>query len=238
MFKMRVALLGVLALFITSGIMTSVASANGPAWKVNGTRLGPQVKKQIKLLAGPTELKAKVTLIAVTIKCGTSKVSNAYIEGNGQGAGLDGASGIIYEQCKVPVPANCKVAEPIRTVPIKSQLVTLAGGQQIDDLVAPTQGETFVEIKLENNGATCSVAGTFPVKGNVAALVKPEDKEVKQGEAGFPPELEFPEKPITEVKKEGGAAVKIGLKLGAEAASFSGKYEARLESGEPFGAFH
>jgi hypothetical protein len=235
LFKPRLALLGVLALFITSGIVTSVASANGPAWKVNGSRLGAQVKQKTKIIAGETTLKAKVIGTPTSIKCETSVVANSFIEGNGQGAGLNGASGITYETCKVTEPLKCLVAQPIKTVPVKSQLVLFGGGQgKIGDLFEPTQGTTFVTIVLENEGTkACIVAGSFPVKGTVVAEVKPENSEVLTGE------LAFPSVAISQIKKEGGAATQISpLEIGTgNPATFIGKYEVGLESGMKFGAF-
>lgn len=211
--------------------MTSVASANGPAWKVSGSRLG-QVKQQLKTLAGTTTLVGKVTLIEVKIKCGTARTEGGYIEGAGQGAGVDGAAAIVFEQCEVEKPTQCEVVQPIRTVPVKSQLVTVANGQQIDDLFEPTQGTKFVTITFTSKAGLKCPLTTFEVKGNVAALVKPEGVEQVQGE------LEFPTTPIPEIKKEGGAAEVIGLKLGTEEAKFSGKFGASLNSGASWGAFH
>lgn len=229
MLKMRVALLGVLALFIVSGVSTSVASASGPGWKVNGTPLAAQAKQKIKLVAGETELKGKVTLLEVVIKCGTSTVLNPYIEGGGQGAGQDGATAIVYEKCTVKNP-GCKVAEPIKTNQIKSHLV-LYEGQKIGNLIEPSQGELFVEVKLENKGTEkCAVAGGFPVKGTVVSEIKPERTEAITGE------LAFPTAAITKVKLENQERT-VGLKLGSETATFAGKYEAKLESGLPYGAF-
>jgi hypothetical protein len=230
MFKMRVALLGVLALVITSGIMTSAASAS-PSWKVNGTKLGAQVKKPVKIIAGVTELKGKVVLEASTIICGKAVVENAYIEGNGAGAGQSGTTGITFSKCENKGPTNCVINEPITTKQLKSHLVTYGEGQEkIGEIFEPSQGTEFVSISFKNGEKTCSTPGPFPVKGKVASEIKPEGKEVKIGELAFP-------SPFIKTVKLEGQTVEPKLSIGENpSATFSGKFEAELVSEEVFGA--
>ncbi len=74
--------------------------------------------------------------------------------------------------------------------------------------------------------------GEFPVKGTIAAELKPEGVEASTNE------LVFPGTPIEEVKKEGGAAVPVGLEIGENnPANFNGSFEVALVSGENFGVF-
>jgi hypothetical protein len=221
--------MGAMALLVLSGFAASTASAAGPGWKVNGSTLKVGQKSPIKLTAGATELKGKAVGVEVVINCGSSTVQNAYIEGNGTGAGQDGAKAIVYEKCTVK-NAGCKVAEPITTSQIKSHLVRYEE-KKIGNLIEPTQGELFVEVKIESKtGEKCSIANTYPIKGATVAEVKPEGVEAVVGE------LSFPTAAITKVKLEGTERT-VGLKLGTEAAAFSGKYEAQLESGLKYGAF-
>lgn len=237
MFKTRVALLGALTLLITSGIATSVASAAGPYWRVNGSRL-EKGSKFINVAGGATELKATVLGLSVTIACGEAEVENARLIGNGTSQGQDSAKSITFEKCKVVSPKQCTSAKIIKTVEVESHLVIFTNAakeEKIGDLFEPTTGSEFTTIALENNGEEkCPFAETsFPVKGSAVAEVTPEGTEATSGE------LVFPKTPIAEVKKEGGAAEKVGLEIGGAAnkASFSGKFTTNLLPGEKFGAF-
>ncbi len=235
MFKTRVVLLGALALLITSGIATSVASAAGPYWRVNGSRL-EKGSKETAIVAGATELKATVLGLKTTIKCESAKVENSSITGNGTSQGQDSTKAIVFEKCTVVAPKGCATTENIKTVPVKSHLVfytNAAEEEKIGDLFEPTIGTEFTTIVLKNNGTEeCGLAAKFPVKGKTVAEVKPEGSEAISGE------LAFPVTPIAEVKKEGSPAEKVGLEIGfGNKASFSGKFETKLVSGEKFGAF-
>jgi hypothetical protein len=229
MYKIRVALLGSVALLILGSVTSSAASAAGPYWRVNGSRLETGAK-QAKVSAGATELKAKLLGIGLTIQCEAASVAGASIIGNETSQGQDEAKSITFEKCKLVAPAKCLV-EPIKTLPVKSHLAI--NGTQIVDLFEPTTGTAFTTITIKNGSEKCSVAGKYPVMGDIAAEVKPEGTEVKSGE------LLFPGTPIKAVKKEGGSEEAIGLEIGNKGnpASFSGKFAVGLESGEAFGAF-
>ena len=236
MFKTRAALLGALALLITSGIATSVASAAGPFWRVNEVRL-EKGSKEITVTAGVTELKASVLAIPVTIACETAKAEGASIIGNGASQGQDSAKAIAFEKCSVVAPKQCALTEStIKTVQIKSHLVIFTNAakeDRIGDLIEPTTGTDFTSIGLKSNPPSkCPFTEPFPVKGRTVAEVKVEGTELAAGE------LAFPTTPITEVKKEGGAAEKAMLEIGeGNKASFSGSFATKLVSGEKFGAF-
>jgi hypothetical protein len=232
MFKVRVALLGVLALVITSGIAVSAASAAGPIWKVNGSRL-TQGEKQVKIKAGVTELKGTVSGTAVVINCTTATIPGAFIMGNGTGAGQDKSNGITFENCKVAKPTTCETSKQIKTNQTKSHLVTYTSGElkKIGDLFEPTVGTEFAGLLL--TGASCFVhQEIFPIKGTVASEVKPENAEAVKGELVFPPTA------ITKVVSE-GQEVNVLLSIGAatNVATFNGNFEAELFTAEKFGAF-
>jgi hypothetical protein len=236
-FKPRVALLGVLALVILSGIATSAASASNPSWKVNGTKLAAQTKEAAKITAlESSELKGKVVGDATTIICTTAVAENAYIEGNGAGAGQDGAKGITFTNCTTTIVglANCRVNVPIKTSQLKSHLVTYGEGQEkIGDLFEPSQSSgEYVALGFHSASETekCAIpeAEKFPVKGSVVA-------EVKTGEA-VKGELTYPTTPITKAKLE-GQAIEPKLSLGGNpGAIFAGRFEVELVSGKKFGA--
>lgn len=239
MFKMRVGLLALLALLITSGSVVSTASALNPSWKVNGVKLGAQVKKQIKLTASETELKGKVGGLASTIACTSATVENAYIEGNGTGAGQGGATGITFEKCTTTGLAHCAVNEPVKTSQIKSHLVTYGSGQgKIGELYESSQGGAFTELKFKGTECVVKPEQVFPVKGTVVAELRAigqkQEQEPVESKIG---ELALPKQPITEVKLE-GQVKKVGLAIGAETgAIFAGKFGGQLVSGESFGVF-
>jgi hypothetical protein len=240
MLKTRVALLGVLALFIASGIATSTASASGPFWHVKGSKLA-QGTKQLKLqLKGSATLTSKIAAVEVTITCASSKSEGATIEGSGvQKPGQDKGS-LVFSQCKFPKPLlGCQTQEVIQVKQTKSRLVTFKGAQtKYADLFEPQQGETFATIILKNNGAeTCNVKPVqLPVKGSVAAEIVPKEAEVQEML------LNFPETPINTVfveneQKNQQEELSIGLFLGVEEAKFKAAYGSRLETEEPFGVF-
>ncbi len=205
-----------------------------PHWHVNGMQV-KQGAYQIKLqLKGPAVLRSKVVSMAVVIECKDSGSEGATIEGQGIYQGQDKGR-LVFTQCKATVAGSekvCKVEEPIKTNQTKSRLVTRTGTQlKYAELFEPTEGSTYAEIKLVNNGTEkCAAAGTFPVKGSVAAEISPGGSEGKEGL------LNFPETPITEVLA-GGEKVTLGLFLGANEAKFSAAYGATLASGEIFGVF-
>ncbi len=233
-------MLGLASLIILSGTMSSVASAAGPFWRVNGTRL-EQGKKavNINLAQGEAELKGNVLLLKAWISCATAETQNAYLTGNGGNQGQGSASSITFTNCMTREPTGCLVNEPIKTSQVKTHLVEYTNSAKqlkIGELFEPSQGEgtgTYVELAFKDDPkkGTCSIKGTnFPVKGSVVANVFPEGQEPTSGN------LTFPAEPITTVKHEGQERT-VGLTLGGKPTTFSGTFAAKLVSGEKFGAF-
>jgi hypothetical protein len=232
MFKIRGALMGALALLVLSGIATSAAAAAGPYWHLGGHRL-EKFSWPAVISAAEAELKAKVLDLPFTIHCASATVEGAEIVGNGTDQGLDTASSIAFEKCTIATPEGCAVPQPIKTVAVKSRLITYDSGK-IGDLFEPAKGTEFVSIEFENaKGAKCVLNGVkFPVKGSIAAETKPEETEAKTGE------LAFPATPIKQVKEEGGSATTVGLEVSeGNPANFSGKFEVEMALGERFGVF-
>jgi hypothetical protein len=235
MFKTRVALLGVLALFIASGIAASTSSAAGPYWRVNKARLGQGASRQIKLQAkGVTVLKGKALggAATITIECHNSYSEGASIEGQGNFQGQDKGR-VVFEQCKTVgtgLASNCnKVAEPIRTNQLKSYLAYAKENpaqQKFIDVFEPQQKPApFVVLKLPG----CIVEEP-EVTGSVAGELVPIEKE---GQEGL---LNFPEAFIKEVVHEQQPQT-IGLSFAGEPAIFSGSFGARLATNEQWGVF-
>jgi hypothetical protein len=240
LFKPRIALLGVLALFIASGIATSTASAGqGPFWHVNGSKLGQGAVKQVKFQLKFEEkfaLKGKTLggFASSEIKCHNGYGEGATIEGQGSFQGQDKGV-IVFEQCKTtfkPAAPECHVKEPIKTNQIKSYLAYNGTKpenkqQKFVDVFEPQQGSKFVVLHFEGNG--CLVAEGV-VEGSVAAEVLPIEKESQ--ELLFV----FPEEPIETIVHEQQER-KIGLIFGGEPAVLFTVFGARLATNETWGVF-
>lgn len=226
MFKVRVILLGVLAISIMSGIAVSSASASGPYWRVNGSRLGQGAIKQIKFqLKGSTVL--NVPEAGIEIECKNSVSEGGTIEGQGEKQG-QGKVRLAFTQCKVVKPATgCKIVEPITTNPLKSYLATIESQPRIVTVFEPGQGNVWFVLKVTG---TCLQAGTYEVSGGAAAEIIPSGVE---GQEGL---MVFPGIPIEEVKHE-GVAKAIKLKISGFISNFNAIYGDRLEGKESFGVF-
>jgi hypothetical protein len=222
MSKMRVALLGAMALLVVSGFAASTASAAGPYWHVGGSRF-EKGATGIKL-----QLKGKAVLsvpsAGFSIECNGSVSGSSTINGNGTDQGQDKGQ-LTFSQCTTTL-SGCTVAEPITTNQTKSFLANAETQTKIVDVFAPEKGETFVVLNFSSG---CGVlAGAQTVKGRVAAEVIPAGVELKEGI------LDFPTTAISSVKHE-GVTVAAGLKIGGLVSTFGATYGARLESGANYG---
>lgn len=242
MSRIRILLVSLVAVF-TVGLLTSaLASAANPAWKVQGVKLGAQVKKQIKITAGVTNLTGKVATENSKITCEKAVVEGAYIEGNGTGAGQDGATTITFTGCTNIGPTSCTITEPIHTKQLKSHLVTYGAGQgKIGDLYEPSQGTEFASIGFHGTSCASGIKEPmmFPVKGSVVAELKTRgQKQEQEPLESVIGEVVFPEELISKAKLE-GQEIEPKLSIGANpSAKFVGKFEAQLVSGESFGVFY
>jgi hypothetical protein len=236
MFKVRLAVLGALALFIVSGISASAASASGPFWHVNGAKLSTGAR-QIKLQSkGPLFLKQAATL---EIECKNSISEGATIEGNQEKQG-QGKGRTLYSSCTVPFPTGevCEVGNEvsnrgqIKTNQIKAYLAN--AGQTGDvEVFEPTQGGVFATFLLENApGKKCTLKGEVGVAGGAVAEVQPVGVN---GQEGL---ISFPSTAIKVVKHEGVETIVPSLKTVGIVGTFSGVYAARLATfPETFGVF-
>jgi hypothetical protein len=234
-FKMRVALLGVLALFVASGIAASTASAGGPYWHVNGSKLGQGAIRQLKLqLKGTAVLSATVGANTLKVECKNGVSEGATIEGQGNIQGQDKGR-ITFTQCVLTGLPGCKVHEPITTVQTKSHLGFSAETQKkYVELFEPQQGTRFATLIFEEEVAGgCGVlVGPQSVTGTVAAEVSPIESEAQEGLLNFPATV------IKHVTVEQQTKTNVGLTLGGMfAATFNAVFGARLETNEPWGVF-
>ncbi len=213
-----------------------------PGWKIQGKRLGPQEKRQIKITSTNSELKGKAAGAISDITCASAVVENAYIEGSGTSAGQGGSSSITFSKCTTIEPKKCIVNEPIKTTQLKSHLGIYGEGQgKVGELFEPEQGAEaeYVSISFKGEGCVLKPEQKFPVKGSVVAETKARGQEQNQEplEAVIG-ELSFPTQPISKINVEGQTR-EVKLQLGGEKAGFTGKFEAQLVSqsgvGIPFG---
>jgi hypothetical protein len=229
MLKIRVALLGVLVLLISSGIAASAASAAGPFWHVNGTKFTKGSKQNTLQNKMPVVLSSEIGTVPVKVVCTVSESEGATIEGNGNNQGQDKGR-LKFTSCTVNV-SKCMVIEPIVTSLTKSHLVTFKGSQtKYADLLEPSEGTFFATVKITKETEACSVAAVLEVKGSVAAEVYPKEHETKEGL------LNFPSIPIGTVFLE-GVEKNPGLFVGLKEARFSAAYGSKLVTGETFGVF-
>jgi hypothetical protein len=222
MSKMRVALLGAMALLVVSGLAASAASAAGPYWHVGGTRF-EKGATGIKL-----QSKGKVVLAIpsadFSFECNRSILEKSTINGNGKNQGQDKGQ-LTFSSCTTTL-SGCAVAEPITTKQTKSYLANAATQTKIVDVFVPEAGEEFVELKF---GSGCGVlAGGQRIKGSMVAEVIPAGLEGKEDI------LHFPSAAIPTVKHE-GVTVETELKIGGLVFTFGAAYGARLESGANYG---
>jgi hypothetical protein len=232
MFKVRLAVLGALALFVVSGFSASAASASGPYWHVGGAKL--KGTRQIKLQSkGPLFLKST----SLAIECKNSISEGSTIEGGeviqGQAKGR-----VLYSSCKVTVPAEekCKIqGGQIKTHQIKSYLANAATQTGVVEVFVPTETNVFTEFVLENGpGGSCPFKPEEPVGaiGSAVAEVIPAGVEGQEGM------LAFPSTAILKVKHEGQEVSLPSLKTAGFVSTFSGIYAARLATfPETFGVF-
>jgi hypothetical protein len=217
-----------------TGNFIKVNQQNGPIWQVNGTKLN-QGSKGISLQnKGSLVLKGELSGLKVTITCETS-TGLGTIDGQGTTRQGQGKGTVSYEKCKAVLnEGTCEVVEPIKTNQLKSHLVLATAQEetQIAEVFEPSSSQqvekpVFVKITLKGCGV---LNGPHEVTGSVVAVLQPQEEETQEGG------LSFPTTAITSAIHE-GQSVTTGLKFGPNAATFSGYYSAKLQNGEPFGAF-
>lgn len=244
MLRLRISLLGLVAVCAVGVFSAAAASAAGPFWHVGGSKL-VQGSKNIKLQnKGPltlsSEVVAKPENISFTITCNNS-TSDGTIDGQGETKQGQGKGTVTYTSCKVEDKAllACKVAEPIKTGQLKVHLAhgIVQNKRQIVELFEPspsqqTEEKVFTTVILAStSGSSCTaIAGSYKIHGSVVGQLAPQEQEAQEGL------LSFPEPAITQVEHE-GQTVEVGLFAGTVPAKFVGVYSARLQPLEAFGVF-
>ena|ERR1700730_7367440 len=228
-FKITTVLLSLFCMSIALTALTATpAFAEGPYWRVNGTRLEKGAKNTS--IKGQTfTTKTTIAGASVEIKCETAKGKSSTIEGNGINQGK-GASTLLFENCTEATPKGCVSSKAIETVGLDWSVGIIAI-PTFPYIIAyailfPQEGETLASVTISG----CLAEGKYPITGSVAAEIIPEGEEVKEAT------ILFPEPATTQIKLE-GQLHKVGLVMGGGTATLAGKLGMSLVSGEKFGVF-
>lgn len=171
--RIAVALLAVSALGAVAVASAQAAPTEGPFWKINGARLDANETREITVKAfegtkNPLKLEAELLGIRAKIECGLASVAKgSFLAG---GAPATSREILEFSFCTaINVGEGCKVKEPIKTEPVRSELVyndeAKTVGEKIlveSDPEAGTEA-TYVVIRFE--GAKCIVNFTEVDKG-------------------------------------------------------------------------
>jgi hypothetical protein len=193
--KARLFLLSALAVFAASAVAAASASAQAPAphfflckkeatatflytnslcttdkrgegqWELRELPLATLLL--ITSEGGPYKLITEVLLNKAEIEC-KNESGNGWIENPaGGGPGIDLVTNS-FTNCAVKKPKNCTVTEPI-VAKSNTKLVELTDGSFWDLFGPDPETGPFTRITL--NGASCLLAGTFEIKGQIYGKV-------------------------------------------------------------------
>jgi hypothetical protein len=237
MLKARVILLALVAVFVASASVSSVAQAQeGPVWHVNGAKLEAGETDGITdgLAAGSTaKLEGEIAQTKINIIC--KKVqSEGYLVGGNPGADREA---IGFHECGIEGIKNCAVA--VATTHARSDLGHKPGTSRMYVAFELELGQTnFTTITITNNGTeTCLFKVTAPVtvaKGDRFGVLA-ETETCEEAEA-VECLLHFPGTAIKEVEQE-GKILPAGLEFNNRPAVFSAQIKVKQRSGLKFGAF-
>ncbi len=235
MFKIRMILPTLVAVFLVSATASAVASAQeGPVWHVNGKKLGAKETRAIvdrNEAKNISKLSGEIAGAKVVVLCKTLTSKGALVGGPIGG----GEDEILFENCELEGIPSCEV----RVNPTKTSVMldhAVGSAKMLVDFYRPSG--VFTEISIKNKeGKVCLPKITnAPVevgagdKYAVACEIEPEGSEVALGK------VNCPEAPYTEVEQEGKVAT-VGLEFDHSRATFSTKAEVELVSKEKFGVF-
>jgi hypothetical protein len=168
--KIKIKALLFMALALTAvGAFVSASASATPQWLINGTPFHGSEAISAKV-AVPGDLVNLISTLTggvtkIEVGCTTFEVIGGEISGDH----LDKATKIIFKNCKVDTPANCKVAEPIVAENVTSEAVDLSEKVPVFIKFSPTPPGNGVFAKLSISG--CSAEGVFSVTGKTACEV-------------------------------------------------------------------
>jgi hypothetical protein len=236
------ALFAILAVLTTSAVGASVAHAEEPYWKVNGTRLGKGELRKFVLSGGESYVLASTWHGSeFSIKCTEAVVeSGAVIIGSApEQTANDEATTALRHCTKTLVGFNCWIdaEEFIFNKAISHPATRLNGTMTlVVEVFLPTKS-TNVVTSIRALGQGCweeepeaSIKGTYAGEFSISGTGVEVGKEVD----ALSPEIAFPKEQIKAVTLE-GAELKIGLTLEGNPVTIEGRSNMKLLSGEKFG---
>jgi hypothetical protein len=175
--KARVLVFAVLAITAVGAFASASASA-APQWLINGTPFKIEEAISAKV-AIPGDLLNLITTLTggaqLIIGCTTFEtIGGAIFENN-----KNKAAKIIFKNCKVDTPKECKVKEPITAENVTSEAVDLGGVVPVFIPFSPTPpgNGVFAKITL----LECSAEGVFNVTGKtVCEVLVPTTQQVEK----------------------------------------------------------
>jgi hypothetical protein len=170
MSRTRLILLGLLAVvavsFVATASTSTPASASGscskvktvPGYCVEGAPLESASDKTEGTNSGEATLKATIASVSSEIKCKKGK-SKGTIEGGAAGTVGKSTATMVFEECEMITPTNCKLSAAdegeIETAPLKGELV-MTSGRVEDKLESKTP--VFATIEIEGKTSSCVIA--------------------------------------------------------------------------------
>lgn len=159
----RAAIPLVLAALVISALLASSASATTPQWIVEGKALETGATEQIAESTTVTEtfsIKSAPAGISIKLECKKMTLPNSLIKG--ERTRVD--SPFVMENCTFTGPAACSAGSTLKLESLTSTLEGTAGAFKLK--FAPTSGSTVMTINI--TGASCALAGSFPIKGTMS----------------------------------------------------------------------
>lgn len=239
MAKVRVLLLGVVAVLSVGAVMAGSASAAIEfKWKVGGTELKSGETRGAtsggtdgtKTVIRGTIAGASILALATNVVVLPGATINGGVPGTGTGTSLFLGVTVDKESCTLGQNGGTGT---IQTVPLRTEIVEGAssekGNNEVDILTVPIAGTTYATFLF--GGSPCLLQGAeASVSGSVVGLALPQKTEVLRGHV-------VGEAITKEYKNSAGVFKKAGLVLGGEPVTITGLGLAILNSDAVFGAF-
>jgi hypothetical protein len=231
MSRTKLILAGLLALLVV-GVVASAststpASASGscksvgtPGYCVEGTPLVSSSAEIEGTNIGASILKGTVGTVTSEVKCEKGKVTGT-IEGGAAGTVGKSTATMIFEECKLITPTNCKLAtKTIETTELKDEL-TGGSTKRIEDKFEPKEGTSFAGITIEGKESSCVIAHvaeqkTFIVSGASVCEVDTNNAEAETEATTHKMKCTNP----------------VGLKIGGNKAEITSEVAVKLTSGK------
>jgi hypothetical protein len=231
MSRTRLILLGLLAVLAVGVVATASAeppppsgscTAPGtPAYCVAGAPLVSASEKTESTSSGGAVLKATIASVSSEIKCKKGK-SKGTIEGGAAGTVGKSTATMVFEECEMIAPTNCKLNAldegEIETTLLKGELVMTSG--RVEDKLESKTG-VFADIEIEGKTSSCVIASvgkpkSFEVTGSQLCEVDTNNTEAETEATTHKIKCTNP----------------VGLKVGGNKAEITSEAAVKLTSGK------